>query len=173
MDIAEALGVAETTAAAKSALIRRMFRLGRFDPKRTLPSRLGDNPRAWMMEVNGRTVDVRHAPRQLQAAAFYKGLIPYIPADRDERTSVQPKKSPETPDLASSETAGNEITLVSSGGPAMLFLERFHDGDPNLLGEVAANSLGIVLIQALPVEACINSLLNRLPEPEAFRDRRG
>jgi hypothetical protein len=27
-------------------------------------------------------IDVRHAPRELQEIAFKKGLIPYIPADR-------------------------------------------------------------------------------------------
>jgi hypothetical protein len=27
-------------------------------------------------------VDVRHAPREVQEIAFNKGLIPYIPADR-------------------------------------------------------------------------------------------
>jgi hypothetical protein len=29
-------------------------------------------------------MDIRHAPRELQEAAFAKGLIPYIPADRAE-----------------------------------------------------------------------------------------
>jgi hypothetical protein len=27
-------------------------------------------------------VDVRHMPREVQAIAYEKGLIPYIPADR-------------------------------------------------------------------------------------------
>jgi hypothetical protein len=33
----------------------------------------------WMLEVNGLIIDVRHAPREIQAAAFRQGLIPYIP----------------------------------------------------------------------------------------------
>ena len=47
-----------------------------------LPSRLDDNPMVWMLQVNGFMVDVRHAPREVQEIAFKKGLIPYIPADR-------------------------------------------------------------------------------------------
>ena len=39
----------------------------------------------WMLQVNGFMVDVRHAPREMQEIAFNKGLIPYIPADRQER----------------------------------------------------------------------------------------
>ncbi len=101
LDIAYAFRVADSTAAAKSALIRRMFRLGRFEPKWTLPGRLGDNPRVWMIEVNGIPVDVRYGPRQLQEAAFHKGLIPYIPADRNEGANAQSEQSLEMPDLVS------------------------------------------------------------------------
>ena len=39
----------------------------------------------WMLQVNGFMVDVRHAPSEMQEIAFNKGLIPYIPADRQER----------------------------------------------------------------------------------------
>jgi hypothetical protein len=37
-----------------------------------------------MLQVNGLMVDVRHAPREFQEIAFNKGLIPVIPADRQE-----------------------------------------------------------------------------------------
>jgi hypothetical protein len=43
---------------------------------------MDDNPVAWTLEVNGFIMDIRHAPRELQEAAFEKGLTPYIPADR-------------------------------------------------------------------------------------------
>jgi hypothetical protein len=36
----------------------------------------------WMLEVNGLITDIRSCPREAQAVAFEKGLIPYIPADR-------------------------------------------------------------------------------------------
>jgi hypothetical protein len=41
------------------------------------------NPLVWMAEVNGLLVDVRDMPREVQEIAFHKGMIPYIPADRD------------------------------------------------------------------------------------------
>ena len=37
-----------------------------------------------MLEVNGFLMDIRMAPRKAQVAAYEKGLIPYVPADRQE-----------------------------------------------------------------------------------------
>ena len=82
LSIDEAFGIAESTGAAKLKTIRTMFRIHQFDSKWTLPSKMDDNPRIWMLEVNGFIMDVRHAPREVQEMAFEKGLIPYIPADR-------------------------------------------------------------------------------------------
>ena len=79
--IDKAFGVAESTGQGKSKSIRTLLRIGQFEPKWTLPSRLADNPMVWMIEVNGFLVDLRSADRELQEAAFQKGLIPYIPAD--------------------------------------------------------------------------------------------
>ena len=70
--------------AAKSKAIRTMLRIDQLDPKWTLPSKMDDNPMAWMLEVKGFLMDVRHAPREFQEMAFAKGLIPYVPADRGE-----------------------------------------------------------------------------------------
>ena len=39
-----------------------------------------------MAEVNGLLVDLRDMPRDVQEIAFAKGLIPYIPADRKDRS---------------------------------------------------------------------------------------
>ena len=80
--IDKAFDVAESTGQGKSKLIRKMFKIDNFDPKWTLPSKLDDNPRAWMLSVNGFLMDVRSAPREVQEMAYKKGLIPYIPADR-------------------------------------------------------------------------------------------
>ncbi|MBM4093078.1 MAG: hypothetical protein FJ276_27270 [Planctomycetes bacterium] len=82
--IDRAFDVAESTGQGKSKLIRDMLKIGTFDPKWTLPSRMDRNPRVWMLSVNGFIIDIRHAPRQLQEEAFEKGLIPYIPADRGD-----------------------------------------------------------------------------------------
>ena len=54
-------------------------RMGPMDPKWTLPSRLADNPMAWLIQVNGLIVDARQAPRDIQEEAFRRGLIPYLP----------------------------------------------------------------------------------------------
>ena len=81
-DIDEAFGVSEATGSAKSMAIRDLIGIDRLDPEWTLPSRMGDNPLAWMLEVNGLIVDARQMPREFQEGAFRRGLIPYIPADR-------------------------------------------------------------------------------------------
>ena len=49
------------------------------DPNWTLPSRLADNPMAWLIQVNGLIVDARQAPREVQEEAFRRGMIPYLP----------------------------------------------------------------------------------------------
>jgi hypothetical protein len=41
------------------------------------------NPLVWMAEINGLLVDLRDMPREVQEIAFEKGMIPYIPADRE------------------------------------------------------------------------------------------
>jgi hypothetical protein len=81
-DIDAGFGISESSGAAKLAAIRKMLKIHQLDPNWTLPSRLDDNPLAWMLTVNGFMMDVRHAPREVQEIAFKKGLIPYIPADR-------------------------------------------------------------------------------------------
>ncbi len=88
--IDEAFGISPSTGATKLKDIRTMFRIHRFDPRWTLPSKMDDNPFIWMLEINGFPLDMRYAPRELQEVAFEKGLIPYIPAERaeaDEGTS--------------------------------------------------------------------------------------
>jgi hypothetical protein len=98
-DIDAGFGISESSGAAKLAAIRKMLRIHQLDPNWTLPSSLDSNPLAWMLEVNGFTIDVRHAPREVQEIAFKKGLIPYIPADRKQgdqtTTPVQPRKMSE------------------------------------------------------------------------------
>ena len=81
-DIDHYLGTSPSSGAAKLAAIRKLLKMSQLDPNWTLPSRLEDNPMVWMLQVNGFMVDVRHAPREVQEIAFNKGLIPYIPADR-------------------------------------------------------------------------------------------
>jgi len=72
-------GLSASTGSAKSTVILRLFNSGQADPQWTLPSRLADNPVAWLIQVNGFIMDARHAPREVQEEAFRRGLIPYLP----------------------------------------------------------------------------------------------
>jgi hypothetical protein len=81
-DIDEGFGVSEATGAAKAKAIRDLIGTRQLDPEWTLPSRMEQNPIAWMIQINDLIVDARQLPRKLQEEAFRKGLIPYLPADR-------------------------------------------------------------------------------------------
>lgn len=81
-DIDLHLGTSASSGASKLATIRKMMKLHQFDPDWTLPERMEDNPLVWMLQVNGFMMDVRDAPREVQEVAFRKGLIPYLPAER-------------------------------------------------------------------------------------------
>jgi hypothetical protein len=77
--IDKAFGVAESTGQGKSKAIRTMLKIHQFDHRWTLPSRMDENPRAWMVELHGFVVDARYLKREFQEEALRKGLIPYIP----------------------------------------------------------------------------------------------
>lgn len=72
-------GVSPKTGGTKSTDIMKLLKIGQMDPKWTLPSRIGDNPMAWLIQVNGMIVDARKVPRKIQEEAFRLGLIPYLP----------------------------------------------------------------------------------------------
>lgn len=80
--LCEFFGASSSTVTAKSKQIRTLFKMHQFDPAWTAPSKVDSNPMIWFLSVNGLIVDIRHMPREAQVAAFEKGLIPYIPADR-------------------------------------------------------------------------------------------
>ena len=72
-------GLSPKTGSAKSTAIMDLLKSGQMDPHWPLPSRMGDNPMAWLIQVNGLIVDARHAPREIQEEAFRRGMIPYLP----------------------------------------------------------------------------------------------
>ncbi len=92
-DIYKIFGVSGGTGQGKSKLVRDALKISQWDPDWCLPSKISDNPMVWMIEVNGFIMDVRMAPRQLQAAAFAKGIIPYIPADQAPPASPTPTRT--------------------------------------------------------------------------------
>jgi hypothetical protein len=84
-ELCAAFGVSQSSGANKAKLIRDMFGMFQMDPRWCRPSMIDQNPLVWLLEVNGLIVDVRHMPREVQEIAYHKGLIPYIPADRQTK----------------------------------------------------------------------------------------
>ena len=80
-DLYRAFAIGQSTGQGKSKLVRDLLNMGQLDPAWTLPSRIADNPMAWMVMVDGMVVDIRRMPRELREAAFAKGLIPYVPEE--------------------------------------------------------------------------------------------
>ena len=78
-------GVVESTGQTKSREIQKLLSMGPLSPEWTLPSRLADNPMVWMLEVDGLMMDIRHAPVELQRAAFEQGLIPFVPGEHSDK----------------------------------------------------------------------------------------
>ena len=76
-------GAGQSTVSAKAATILAALRTKRMHPAWMLPSRADANPLVWMATVNGMLVDLRAMPREVQEIAYEKGMIPYIPADRE------------------------------------------------------------------------------------------
>ncbi|MEL6398892.1 MAG: DUF6398 domain-containing protein [Cyanobacteria bacterium J06626_4] len=74
-------GVANSTGQGKSKKVRDLLDIGQLDPDWCLPSKLGDNPMAWLISVNGMILDARSAPRHVQEQLVTAGLIPHIPGE--------------------------------------------------------------------------------------------
>ena len=81
-EVCAGFGVGQSTASAKGRNIQDVLGTHRMDPAWMLKSFVDQNPLVWMAEVNGLLVDLRQMPREVQAMAHEKGMIPYIPADR-------------------------------------------------------------------------------------------
>ena len=78
-------GVSSSTASGKAAELKKMFKIDYFNIEWMLPEHIEDNPMIWMVKVNGFIVDVRDMPLDIQQQAFEKGIIPYIPGDKNKR----------------------------------------------------------------------------------------
>jgi len=77
-------GLSTSTGAAKSKQIRDLLNIVVLDPNWTLPSRIDSNPMVWFLSVNGLMMDIRDAPLPAQIEAYNRGLIPYVPALKDQ-----------------------------------------------------------------------------------------
>lgn len=81
-EVCGGFGVGQSTASAKARVISNALHATRMDPTWMLKDIVDQNPLIWLAEVNGLLVDLREMPREVQAIAFEKGMIPYVPADQ-------------------------------------------------------------------------------------------
>jgi hypothetical protein len=82
-EVSAVFSVGESTAGAKARAISDALHTNRMDPTWMLKSIVDQSPLVWMAEINGVLVDIRVMPREVQVIAYEKGMIPYIPADRE------------------------------------------------------------------------------------------
>ena len=97
-----AFGVAKSTMSSKARQVRDLLRISHFSPEFQRADVVAQNPLAWIIEVNGLAVDARHVPPDIQAEAFQRGLIPYLPALGPDETAARARSQVTgTPPVAS------------------------------------------------------------------------
>jgi len=100
--LSAAFGVAKSTMTSKARQVRDLLRISHFSPEFQRADVVAQNPLAWIIEVNGLAVDARHAPPGIQAEAYRRGLIPYIPAPGPDETADRARSQETgTPPVAS------------------------------------------------------------------------
>lgn len=119
--VAQGFGISPTKMAEKSKIIRDKLDLMPSDPDWCLPEFLKDNPLVWMLDVDGSMMDIRMAPRDVQEQAYDMGLIPYVPADKQEQEEAE---------------AVPEIKIVELPSKQRLnSTQKLKDNEPNLFIE--------------------------------------
>jgi len=83
-ELVEPFGVAVSTASSKAAMIRKMLKIDYFNAEWCLPSEIADNAMLWMVSIDGLPYDARMLPVEAQEVCYEKGLIPYIPAYKNQ-----------------------------------------------------------------------------------------
>jgi hypothetical protein len=81
-ELCAGFGVSQSTGSAKAKVVRDALGMGQMDTQWYRPSKMADNPLAWMIMVDGFVVDVRRMSRVVQEIAYEKGLIPSIPGEK-------------------------------------------------------------------------------------------
>jgi len=138
-ELSAAFGVAKSTMSSKAKQVRDILRISHFSPEFQRADMLAQNPLAWIIEVNGLAVDARHVPPDIQAEAFQRGLIPYIPALGPEGTARTGSQVTRTPPVADA---------AAPSGVAGL-LDRCSDLKRQLVGFARSGRFSRLLDQAL------------------------
>ncbi|MBS2964850.1 hypothetical protein KGA66_17465 [Actinocrinis puniceicyclus] len=76
--LAELLGVKQTTMSNKGALIRGLLHIDRFDTRFARKEMIEKNPFTWLVEVDGLPMDARLLPEQVQQELVRCGIIPHV-----------------------------------------------------------------------------------------------
>ena len=148
-------GVGSSTGQGKSKQVRDTLDMGQLDPDWCLPSKLGDNPLAWMISVNGMILDARSAPPEVQERLAAAGIIPYAPSATEAVAPALPKSQKPKSVI---ERAGDalyilEVDLVE--GPVT---ESFVKKNPRIMriilikGEQSLQDLHQILFEAFDRE---------------------
>ena len=82
-EVCAGFSVGQSTTSAKARAISDALHTNRMDPTWMLQSFVDRNPLVWIVKVNGMLVDISEMPREVQVIASEKGIVPYIPADRE------------------------------------------------------------------------------------------
>lgn len=82
-EIAEWFGLSKSMAGSKASEVTKILGLSYANPEFLLENVIEGNPTIWFLDVDGLIMDIRTMPREYQEAAFRKGLIPYIPDDKN------------------------------------------------------------------------------------------
>lgn len=83
-ELADPFGVAASTASSKAAQIEKMLKIDYSRAEWCLPSKVASNSMLWMVSIDGFAVDARMLPVEMQELCYEKGLIPFVPAYKDE-----------------------------------------------------------------------------------------
>jgi hypothetical protein len=78
VDLCAKFGISKSTGGAKSKVVRDVLNLSQLEPNWCLPSKLDNNPMAWMITIDGFITDARYVPRKIQEIAYEKGTL-HIP----------------------------------------------------------------------------------------------
>jgi hypothetical protein len=130
-EIYDWFGVSPSTGQSKSKQVRDILDTRQMDPDWCLPSKLDNNPMAWMISVDGFILDARTVRREIQEEAYARGLIPYIPADGKpsdidgEQTSSHQSKKQVSPHQNQKQASSHQSKPVNPSPDALYVLDVF------------------------------------------------
>ena len=111
--LSAAFGVAKSTMTSKARQVRDLLRISRFSLEFQRADVAAQNPLAWIIEVNGLAVDARHVPPGIQAEAYRRGLISYVPALGPDETAARARSQVTgTPPAADASAPSEPLDLL-------------------------------------------------------------